>query len=40
MHGYPDWFMWAIMAIYAGAYVLPAAVALAVVWWWVKRRRK
>ena len=40
MHGYPDWFVWAVMAIYWSLYILPAGVALIVLWWIVRRQRK
>lgn len=40
MHGYPDWFMWAVMAVYWLFYILPAGVAVWVIWWLVRRRRK
>lgn len=40
MHGYPDWFMWAVVGTYWLIVVgIPAALAGAV-WWLVRRRRK
>lgn len=40
MHGYPEWFAWAVMAIYALFYIAPAGVVLGLIWWFVRRRRK
>lgn len=40
MHGYPDWFMWLVMTVYSLFYILPAAVAVVVIWQIVRRFKK
>lgn len=38
MHGYPDWFMWLVVAVYWLIYLVPLAVVV-VVWTLVRKLR-